>query len=110
MMCCVLSTCWCGRLHVPDGTLMWWTSGPRGTDGQARYASRLAATRSAAGRSGGTEPKGTTFLGSLGYSGTCYHITSHSMRWFGKWCTCLTKGEDGSVATRHQQSILYPTA
>jgi hypothetical protein len=44
---------------VPDGTLMWWTSGPCGTDGQTRYASRLAATRSAAGRSGGTEPKGT---------------------------------------------------
>jgi hypothetical protein len=61
MMCCVLSTCWCGRLHVPDGTLMWWTSGPCGTDGQMRYASRLAATRSAAGRSGGTEPKGTHF-------------------------------------------------
>jgi hypothetical protein len=46
---------------VPDGTLMWWTSGPRGTDGQKRYASRLATTRSAAGRSGGTWPKGIHF-------------------------------------------------
>jgi hypothetical protein len=46
---------------VPDGTLMWWTSGPRGTYGQTRYASRLATTRSAPGRSGGGEPKGLHF-------------------------------------------------
>ncbi len=61
MRCCDLSTCWCSRLHVPGGTLMWWTSGPRGTYGQSRYASRLATSRSAAGRSGGREPKGLHF-------------------------------------------------
>jgi hypothetical protein len=61
MRCCDLSTCWCSRLHVLDGTFMWWTSGPRGTYGQTRDASRLATARSAAGRSGGRESKGLHF-------------------------------------------------